>query len=365
MTAENLPPWARMALGYDGDPKVSKLARFGEEAGLCRDLHLAMIRYSRRQGTDGWVPVEEVGRLAYPLPLDRALVLVEHLADVELIAPAIAPAMAPAIAPAMAPAMAPAIAPAMPEGWQVSNYAKWQETAAEIAEYTAEQSRKGRRGAETRWTRERARFASIAGGMAPAIAEASPEPYLANGERHASGVAEREVERDLAVPSVTRASGRAGEAEDGSNDQPNEEDELDTLVQALMHAKTGRSVSRIEALSIRQTLLSGRTVRDRAAYIRSALSTKKDARAFLPTLEPQQPPSSKAVLRPRVDRSAAAGRGAAEARRLMAEKAAKDAANEPARQEPEPDPLPEQEPLPVPDAADDPGEPPGEDQYPF
>ncbi len=149
--------------------------------------------------------------------------------------------------------------------------------------------------------------------------------------------------------------------EDGSTNEVDPDDELDTLVQALMHSKTGRSVSRLEAESIRRTLLSGRVVRDRAAYIRSALSTRKEARQFLPTLDPPQPGRLADVLGPRRNpKPEVAQQGAARARQLMAEAAEKAAANGEARQAPEPDPPPEQDPLPEADEAEE-----AEEQYPF
>lgn len=163
MTAEKLPPWARMSLGYDDDPLVVALGRFGEDAGLSRDMHLASIRYCRRGGTDGWLPPQEITRLAWPLPYDRALVIVEHLAEVGLIE-ADGYDMAGAMAGAMASgkrapsaALADAMAAGMANGWRVPNYDKWQETAAEVEAYSKGQAERGRLGAEKRWRRGKAR----------------------------------------------------------------------------------------------------------------------------------------------------------------------------------------------------------------
>lgn len=261
MTAENLPPWARMAIGYDGDPKVAALARFGEEAGLCRDLHLAMIRYCRREGTDGWVPPEEPGRLAWPLPPDRAKVLVDHLAEVELIAAANGDRMAGAMAGAMAPAMAGGMAGAMAGGWRVLNYAKWQETTAEIEAYSKMQAERGRLGAARRWSEP----GSMAGAMR--------SPRRADSARDGGRVAEVEIEIDK-DPS---AHAPAREA------PPGDGDDLDGLIQALMFSKTGQTVTREEAAAIRSELLTGRAIDNPAAWIRKCIGTKAEARRLRPT----------------------------------------------------------------------------------
>lgn len=74
-----------LVVGFPDDPKVSALARFGyPDAGLARDLYVQMILYCRRALTDGLVPAEELGRLAYPASADEAARIAKHLADVGL-----------------------------------------------------------------------------------------------------------------------------------------------------------------------------------------------------------------------------------------------------------------------------------------
>lgn len=56
----------RLQVDFDDDDKVARLARFGRDARGCRDLLVAMWRYCKRNATDGHVPLEQLGRLAYP-----------------------------------------------------------------------------------------------------------------------------------------------------------------------------------------------------------------------------------------------------------------------------------------------------------
>jgi hypothetical protein len=249
MTAENLPPWARMSVGYDGDPKIAGLARFGDDAGLCRDLHLAMIRYSRRNGTDGWVPPTEPGRLAWPLPLHHVMDLVEHLAEAELIA-ADGFDLATAIAGGKATAIADAIAAGMANGWHVVNYAKWQETAAEVAAYSKAQSERGRLGAEKRWGQH---------GRAPAIAGAIAGAKRSQWQTDGDPMAETESERET---TSSRRNAGAPARPAGADD----DDDFHHQIVALLHG-SGHAVTYAEAVVIAESLLIGRRPRDPRAYV--------------------------------------------------------------------------------------------------
>jgi hypothetical protein len=310
MTAERLPLWARMACGYDDDPKVSALARFGEEAGLCRDLHLAMIRYGRRNETDGWVPDEEIGRLAWPLPVDRAMALIEHLAEVRLIS------KADAMAGAMTPAMADAMAGVMASGWQVANYSKWQETRGEVAAYSAAQAARGRRGAEMRWKREPARRASTSGGMAPAERVLDGQArWRPDGEP----MAEVEREQEQESSGSGRDAGAGARAREGQPEEDDRDDEELSQVPALM-AAAGRPVSREDAATIRATVLAkAGTVRNPRAFIGKVLGDPKQARGYAPGAAPHAPTAREIVEQAhRPGGPGDAGAGAAEARRLLA-----------------------------------------------
>jgi hypothetical protein len=76
--------YVKLAVSYPRDPKVRALARFGIDGVLSRDLYVQMILYCKENLTDGFVPAEEVGVLAYPVPADHANQLAKQLASVGL-----------------------------------------------------------------------------------------------------------------------------------------------------------------------------------------------------------------------------------------------------------------------------------------
>lgn len=77
--------YIKLIVGFPRDPKVRALVRYGADAGLARDLYVQMCLYCKENLTDGYVPAEEVGVLAYPLPIDQANQLAKQLASVGLI----------------------------------------------------------------------------------------------------------------------------------------------------------------------------------------------------------------------------------------------------------------------------------------
>lgn len=76
--------YIKLVVGYPRDPKVRALVRYGADAGLARDLYVQMILYCKENLSDGFVPAEEIGVLAYPLPVDHANQLAKQLASVGL-----------------------------------------------------------------------------------------------------------------------------------------------------------------------------------------------------------------------------------------------------------------------------------------
>ena len=82
-----MPPveiYLKLAVGFARDPKVRALARYGVDGILARDLYVQMCLHCKENLTDGFVPAEEVGALAYPLPIDHANQLANQLASVGL-----------------------------------------------------------------------------------------------------------------------------------------------------------------------------------------------------------------------------------------------------------------------------------------
>jgi hypothetical protein len=256
-------PYAPMALAYDEDPKVAALVRFGEDAGLCRDLHLAMIRYSNRAHTDGLVPGPEALRLAWPLPPHRTEEITAHLAEVEL------------IAPAMGGANGDSLAGAMPVAWRVINWEKWNRTKAWLEAQSARKSEAGKKGAETRWTqgKRRRRSRDSAGetrSMAPAMAGAMQELSTSDGTTYGTAMATRTstgTDKPSSSPDRhpdARARGRAREDDDDSAP-----DELTNTIVALLHAHG--PITRDQAAAYRERVLAGRNVEDPARYVIGAI----------------------------------------------------------------------------------------------
>jgi hypothetical protein len=210
----------KMAVGWTDDPKVVALTRFGAVDGiLARDLFSQMIGYSRRNLTDGEVPAQEVGRLMYPLPADQADALAAHLADPGPWGPLCrahtgptANGNAASTADGNAPSNADSNAPSI-VSWVVLNYAKWNDTAADVLGRKAQ----GQQAAKTRWSRADA--ASTADGNAGW----SPTSILdrdAGRIHRARGQVdtEQEQEKDTPLPparSDARRTGRATTARSG------------------------------------------------------------------------------------------------------------------------------------------------------
>ena len=78
--------YIKLVVGFPNDPKVRALARFGAiDAGLARDLYVQMSLFCKDNLTDGFVPVEQVGLLVYPLDAEHGNQLAKQLASVGLI----------------------------------------------------------------------------------------------------------------------------------------------------------------------------------------------------------------------------------------------------------------------------------------
>ena len=77
--------YIQLIVGFPNDPKVRALARFGDDAGLARDLYVQMALYCRDVKSDGFVPDEQIGLLVYPLDPEHGKQLAKQLASVRLI----------------------------------------------------------------------------------------------------------------------------------------------------------------------------------------------------------------------------------------------------------------------------------------
>ena len=129
-------------VGFPRDPKVRALVvRHGVDGILAAYLYIVMALYCRENLSDGVVPVEEIGALAYPLPIDHAERLTKLLADAELIR-----GTSTSQAKAQADAKAEAQAMAQADAWLVLAYVKRNGTREQIEERTARLSSAGRTG---------------------------------------------------------------------------------------------------------------------------------------------------------------------------------------------------------------------------
>jgi hypothetical protein len=70
---------------FPDNRKVRALSRYGRDARPARDLYVQMLLYCKRTKSDGFVPEEQLGLLAYPDPVKYGRRDADHLADVGLI----------------------------------------------------------------------------------------------------------------------------------------------------------------------------------------------------------------------------------------------------------------------------------------
>ena len=287
-------------VGFPRDPKVRALMyEHGQDGVLAAYLYVVMALYCRENLSDGWVPRAEVPALAYPMDRATSEQVVQMLLDARLINVQSKRSDGALYLPAFVP----------------------RNGTRQDAVRRSEQRRHAGR---SRWAKHDA-------------SDVLSDTLSTNGARpeHVRGQSESESESESIDASVgvvddprTHAPAHVRDADDRPTDNDDQGDELDSLVQALMFTRTGQSVTRLEAAAIRAEMLSGRNVANPASYLRSALSTKREAVKHQPHHDRRQPPPAAAVLGPRQNRAAEAGRGAAKARQLLAEQAARRAASE-------------------------------------
>jgi len=269
----------KMKCGWAEDPKVAALARFGAiDACLARDLFSQMIDYSRRELTDGLVPREAVALLAFPLPADEALRIVEYLAD-----PGTFGALCAWHTGSNAHGNAGSIASsnagsnATGTALRILAYPRWNDTRAEVEA----RKQKGVKAARTRWEASglhRDASSNAAGNAGGTAAECSDHTEQ-----------EQEQEKTSARP---RAGARPREAEASTDD-----DDRTALEHAVMAFMTGAGhpVNRPQAAALIEMALAGRKPRDPGAYVLATL--KKDPAAALRRVATsRQPPPAREVL---------------------------------------------------------------------
>lgn len=75
----------QLTVNFPEDAKVRALVRFGRDARPCRDLYVQMLLYCKKNLTDGFVPVEEIGILVFPDTPKAGVKDADRLAEVGLI----------------------------------------------------------------------------------------------------------------------------------------------------------------------------------------------------------------------------------------------------------------------------------------
>lgn len=131
---------------FPRDPKVRALiVRHGVEGILAAYLYIVMALYCRENLTDGIVPDEEVGALAYPLPPDHAERLTKLLLDQELIRRS-----SPSLRQGSSQGSSHGLANAVGGAWLVAAYVPINGTREQTEERAARLSAAGRKGAASR-----------------------------------------------------------------------------------------------------------------------------------------------------------------------------------------------------------------------
>lgn len=117
--------YIKLSVTFADDPKVRALARYGVDGILARDLYVQMVLHCKRLLTDGFVPAEQIGLLAYPVPPDHANQLAKQLASVGLIKEVSKPEA---------------------QGWQVCAYLKRNGTKEDVERLSKVRAEAGRAG---------------------------------------------------------------------------------------------------------------------------------------------------------------------------------------------------------------------------
>jgi hypothetical protein len=155
--------YVKLVVGFPRDPKVRALVRFGEDAGLARDLYVQMLLYCADEKSDGWVPAEEVGVLAYPLSIDRANQLANQLASVGL---------------------TKAETKDGSEGWHVIAYLKRNKSKADIERLSRVRAESGRKGGRPPTKPAGEKSAEATGNQVGKQNQSRPNPYTDTEDRY-------------------------------------------------------------------------------------------------------------------------------------------------------------------------------------
>jgi hypothetical protein len=130
------------------------IVRHAEEGMAAWALYLAMACYCRENLSDGFVPVEEAGAMAYPLPPDRAGHLLKLLEDYRLIAPADGQGLSDGLDTGLSDRLSDRLGTGLSQGYIVRAYLKRNPSRADAlqrAENLAKAGRAGGRSRSSQW----------------------------------------------------------------------------------------------------------------------------------------------------------------------------------------------------------------------
>jgi len=249
--------YIKLIVGFHRDPKVRALVRYGADAGLGRDLYVSMLLYCKENLTDGYVPAEEVGVLAYPLPVDHANQIAKQLASVGLIKE---------------------VSNGEQQGWLVGAYIRRNGTKEDVENLSRVRAEAGRKGGRPRRETARQRPAQAnenqIGKQVAKQSESRPNPETeSETETDQSSRRNTPASEDpprLQLAAVAELADRYGRVLD-------DEDLLSAVIKTI-HARTGRSIDSGDARRIAADILAAakRQVGNPVAYVTKTIEREKD-----------------------------------------------------------------------------------------
>jgi hypothetical protein len=264
------------------------IVRHGLDGLAAWSLYLAMACYCRENLSDGFVPADEIGALAYPLPPDQADGLLKLLLDHRLVGHS----------DSHSDGHSSSYGDSHSGGYVVRAYVKRNGTRADAVEFAEERARSGRAGAHSRWS------------TVPHSSRHSSSHSGSQRLDHAQTESETETES---------SSARARPPAPAQQPAATDDDDFHHQIVALL-ASSGHTVTYAEAVVIAETLLIGHKPRDPRPWLLRVIRNDpaKAVRVLVKT--PERP-----VVRPALEVLAEDNHGgtdrvaehAADARRLL------------------------------------------------
>jgi hypothetical protein len=174
------------------------IVRHAEEGMAAWALYLAMVCYCRENLSDGFVPVEEAGAMAYPLPPDRAGHLLKLLEDYRLIGPAdgqgLSDGHSQGSSDGLSTGLSDGLSQGLSQGYIVRAYIKRNGTRAEALELAERLAKAGRAGGLTRrsqWNGSTGQGQGLSQGLSTGVPQTETETET--GSRARAGTRPREA----------------------------------------------------------------------------------------------------------------------------------------------------------------------------